>query len=156
MDTLPNSFFSLLPYLVSPIIAAITSFIVFKMQTSRQKTEIRRDEARKIYSAFLDDFIDGHIDGVLDDKEKNYRKNKKKYLQLRTKLFLYGDKNVLKAWIAFLDSVDNSSNEDNHDWYEDECKYVTKTLLSMKKDVSGDTILTEKEVDKYFNPMKRL
>ena len=75
---------------------------------------------------------------------------------MRTKLFLYGDKNVLKAWIAFLDSVDNSSNEDNHDWYEDECKYITKTLLSMKKDVSGDIVLTENEIDNYFNPMRRL
>ncbi|SHK89595.1 hypothetical protein [Fibrobacter sp. UWB12] len=99
--------------------------------------------------------IDGQVDGVLDNKEKNYQENREKHIQLRTKLFLYGNKNILKTWIAFLDSVDNSSNEDNHDWYDNECKYITKIWFTMKKGVSGKTVFTEYEIDNYFNPMRR-
>lgn len=147
---------SLLPYFISPIIAAITSFIVFKLQTSRQKAEQRQSEARKIYSDFLDDFIDGHIEGVLDDEDPFKRNQKKELLQLRTKLFLYGNKSVLKAWVSFLKSVDRSARDNSGDWYEEECHYITQLLIAMKTDVSGEKCLAKDEIDQYFNPMKRL
>lgn len=147
---------SLFPYIISPIIAAITSIIVFKLQSQRQRNEQRQNEARKIYSDFLDDFIDGHIDGILDNEDPSKCQQKKKLLQLRTKLFLYGNKSVLKAWVSFLKSVDRSASDNSGDWYEEECHYITQLLIAMKADVSGEKCLPKDEIDQYFNPMKRL
>lgn len=147
---------SLFPYIISPIIAAITSIIVFKLQTQRQRNEQRQNEARKIYSDFLDDFIDGHIDGILDNEDPSKCQQKKKLLQLRTKLFLYGNKSVLKAWVSFVKSVDKSTSDNGEDWYEEECRYITQLLIAMKADVSGEKCLPKDEIDQYFNPMKRL
>lgn len=133
------------------IIPLATVFIlVWKYLTQKQKEAAERiiENKRHAYSEFLKDFTEAAVK-VMYDKGTSDIKHDRERMLARNQLLLYGNDKVIRAyhnWVEFADKQDSDINE--------EVKLFGKLLLEIRKDIHGDSKVTEEEISN-LNPFNR-
>jgi hypothetical protein len=133
------------------LIALITAFIlVWKYLTQKQKEFAERiiENKRNAYSEFLKNFTETAIK-VMYEKNTSGIKCDKERMLARNQLLLYANDKVIKAYHDWIEYADT----DNHD-IDKEVELFGKILVEIRKDIHGDSKLTEQEISN-LNPFNR-
>lgn len=132
------------------IIALVTAFIlIWKYLTQKQKEFAERiiENKRNAYSEFLKNFTETAVK-IMHDKEATGIKHDKERMFARNQLLLYANDKVIKAyhdWIEFSDAEKDIDKE---------VELFGKILLEIRKDIHGDSKVTEQEISN-LNPFNR-
>ena len=106
------------------------------------------ENKRDAYSEFLKDFTETAVK-IMHDKNAEGIKHDRERMLARNKLLLYGNDKVIQAyhnWVEFSDKPGSDVNE--------EVKLFGKLLLEIRKDIHGNSKVTEEEISN-LNPFNR-
>lgn len=134
------------------IIALIgASVIVWQYLVQKRKESAERIiESKKIaYSEFLKDFTETAVK-TIHDKETSGIKHDRERMLARNQLLLYANDKVIQAYHNWIEFSDNPDNND----IDREVELFGKILLEIRKDIHGDSKVTEQEISN-LNPFNR-
>ena len=134
------------------IIAVIgASVIVWQYLVQKQKESAERIiESKKIaYAEFLKDFTETAVK-IMHDKDASGIKHDRDRLLARNQLLLYANDKVIKAYHNWIEFSDQEEGRD----IDKEVELFGKILLEIRKDIHGDSKLTEHEISN-LNPFNR-
>jgi hypothetical protein len=132
------------------LIALVGAFVlVWKYLTQKQKEAAERivENKRIAYSEFLKDFTEGALN-VMHDIEQNDLEADRERMFARNQLLLYANDKVIKAYHNWIEYSDQ--NED----VNKEVDLFGKILLEIRKDIHGESKVTEEEISS-LNPFNR-
>ena len=133
------------------ILGLIGAFVLvgqYLLQRRKEMAERVIENKRHAYSQFLQDFTETAVK-IMHDKKAEGIKHDRDRILARNQLLLYGNDKVIKAyhnWIDFADKPDHNIDE--------EVKLFGKLLLEIRKDIQGDSKVTEEEISN-LNPFNR-
>ncbi|MDO9254731.1 MAG: hypothetical protein Q7U54_04395 [Bacteroidales bacterium] len=133
------------------LIALVPLFIlVFKYLTQKQKEYAERIIASKrlAYSEFLGNFTDTAVK-IMYDKNVDNMKQDRERMFARNQLLLYANDKVIQAYHAWIEYADKETKDINR-----EVDLFGKVLIEIRKDIHGDSKVTEQEISN-LNPFNR-
>jgi hypothetical protein len=133
------------------IIALIgASVLVLRYLTQKRKEFAERiiESKRNAYSEFLKDFTETAVK-IMHDKDASGIKHDRERLLARNQLLLYANDKVIKAYHDWIEYADTEKHE-----IDKEVELFGKILLEIRKDIHGDSKVTEQEISN-LNPFNR-
>ena len=134
------------------LIALIGAFVlVWRYLTQKQKESAERiiESKRIAYSEFLKDFTETAVK-IMHDKETSGIKHDRERMLARNQLLLYANDKVIQAYHNWIEFADTEEEKD----INKEVELFGKLLLEIRKDIHGDSKVTEQEISN-LNPFNR-
>ncbi len=135
------------------LIALIGAFVlVWKYLTQKQKESAARiiESKRNAYNEFLKNFTVTAVKISHEMGNAGSYKHDKDRLMARNQLLLYANDKVIRAYHAWIEFSDQDEGKN----INTEVELFSKMLLEIRKDIHGDSKLTENEISN-LNPFNR-
>lgn len=134
------------------LIALVGAFVlVWKYLTQKQKESAERiiENKRVAYSEFLKDFTEGAVKIMYEMEYDDFQADRERMLA-RNQLLLYANDKVIKSYHNWIEYADLDEDKD----INKEVELFGKILLEIRKDIHGESKVTEKEISN-LNPFNR-
>lgn len=134
------------------LIALIGGFVLiwkYLMQKQKESAERIIESKRVAYSEFLKDFTETAVK-IMHDIETTGINHDRERMLARNELLLYANDKVIKAYHNWIEYADSKENKD----IDKEVELFGKILLEIRKDIHGDSKVTEQEISN-LNPFNR-
>lgn len=136
--------------LIIALIGAIVIVWQYLMQKRKESAERIIESKRKAYSEFLKDFTETAVKIMHEMDYTGSYKHDRDRLLARNQLLLFANDRVIKAYHNWIEFSDKNEGKD----IDDEVELFGKILLEIRKDIHGDSKLTEEEISN-LNPFNR-
>jgi ATP-dependent Lon protease len=148
--------------LLAAFVGATVVICGYRFQKKNEQEAKNRENSKEAYLKFLNDFTETTVTDVLyddyfnklDDNEKQKQdiESRRRKLQARNHILLYGNDKVLTSYLNYIKHIDDVKQKKVEDQQE---YYFTELLESIRKEIYPKTTISKNEISKYFNEYNR-
>jgi len=143
-------------------IGTISLLIGYFIQKYIDRNSKNRENSKEAYLKFLNDFSDSTVEDVIHDdyfndlprieRKRNEIESLRKKLHSRNLLLLHGSDIVVTAYLEYIRHIDNVRQNHIEDQQE---HYFNKLITSMRREAYPNTIISNEDIQNYFNEFNR-